>query len=108
VGFGKVAGDETRRLCIGQDSDLGGDCFWKVRVWDNKDSVSEWSRPAHWSAGLLNPSDWKAQWIGMEYGKTENQTAAAIESAKWIWAEVPTEGTSRRSKSFSQNNRTAR
>jgi alpha-L-rhamnosidase len=90
---GKVAGDETAAVVYkGKTLTSGGDCFWKVRVWDNKDGVSEWSRPAHWSAGLLTPSDWKAQWIGMDMPRTENQAASAIKSAKWIWSETPTDG----------------
>lgn len=40
------------------------DCWWQVRTWDKKGEVSEWSEPAFWSMGLLNPQDWKAQWIG--------------------------------------------
>jgi alpha-L-rhamnosidase len=38
-------------------------CFWKVRTWDRNGKPSNWSRPASWSMGLLNPSDWSAQWI---------------------------------------------
>jgi alpha-L-rhamnosidase len=40
------------------------DCWWQVRVWDRNGKVSEWSEPAFWSMGLLDPSDWKAEWIG--------------------------------------------
>jgi len=40
------------------------DCWWQVRVWDRRGRVSQWSEPAFWSMGLLNPGDWKAQWIG--------------------------------------------
>lgn len=40
------------------------DCWWQVRTWDNSGKVSEWSEPAFWSMGLLNPGEWKAQWIG--------------------------------------------
>ncbi|HEY4324860.1 MAG TPA: glycoside hydrolase family 78 protein [Mucilaginibacter sp.] len=42
-------------------------CFWKVRVWTNK-GQSSWSKPAFWSMGLLNASDWKAKWIGYDNG----------------------------------------
>jgi alpha-L-rhamnosidase len=38
-------------------------CFWKVRIWDRDGQPSQWSPPASWSMGLLNPSDWSAQWV---------------------------------------------
>ncbi len=40
------------------------DCWWQVRTWDKEGKASEWSEPAFWSMGLLNPEEWKAQWIG--------------------------------------------
>ncbi|HTI97505.1 MAG TPA: family 78 glycoside hydrolase catalytic domain [Dongiaceae bacterium] len=43
----------------------GEHCYWKVRVWDENANVSAWSPVGMWSLGLLNPSDWTAQWIGM-------------------------------------------
>ncbi|MGH7979080.1 MAG: glycoside hydrolase family 78 protein, partial [Limisphaerales bacterium] len=42
----------------------GGMYFWKVRVWDASRLISAWSSPAFWTMGLLDPSDWKAKWIG--------------------------------------------
>jgi hypothetical protein len=38
-------------------------CFWKVRVWDQNDKVSNWSLAASWTMGLLQPEDWTAKWI---------------------------------------------
>lgn len=38
-------------------------CYWKVRVWDKDGHPSTWSAPAMWSMGLLQPSDWHAQWV---------------------------------------------
>ncbi len=40
------------------------DCWWQVRVWDKDGIASEWSKPAFWRMGILNPSDWSAKWIG--------------------------------------------
>ncbi len=39
--------------------------YWKVKVWDQngKEFISE---PAFWTTGLLNDSDWKAKWIGLD------------------------------------------
>ena len=39
-------------------------CYWKVRVWDENDMISEWSDPASFSIGLINGSDWFADYIG--------------------------------------------
>lgn len=51
----------------GKGLSSGINCFWKVRVWTTR-GKSEWSKPAIWSEGLLNESDWKAHWIGCDHG----------------------------------------
>lgn len=38
--------------------------FWQVRVYDRNGKASPWSQVASWEMGLLQPSDWSAQWIG--------------------------------------------
>ena len=38
--------------------------YWKVEVWTNK-GTTRWSAPAAWTMGLLNRSDWRAKWIGL-------------------------------------------
>ena len=43
--------------------------YWKVRVWDEKGNVSQWSEPAFFAVGLLHTDDWKAKYIGMNYGQ---------------------------------------
>lgn len=40
--------------------------FWKVRVWDENDQVSEYSEPAFFVTGLMVNNDWKASWITSE------------------------------------------
>lgn len=39
--------------------------YWKVKVWTNK-GVTDWSKPSKWMMGMLNQSEWKADWIGMK------------------------------------------
>jgi alpha-L-rhamnosidase len=41
-------------------------CWWKVRAWDQDDQPGPWSEPARWTMGLLEPSDWRASWIGYD------------------------------------------
>jgi alpha-L-rhamnosidase len=49
-------------------------CYWKVRIWDENDRMSEWSTTAGFSVGLLEKSDWNASYIGLP-GK-ENTTVS--------------------------------
>jgi alpha-L-rhamnosidase len=61
---GRVASDEsTQRAYAGPPLQSGGRYYWRVRVWDGAGTASEWSAPAYWEMGLLDPSDWQASWI---------------------------------------------
>jgi len=40
---------------------------WRVRVWDTQEQCSGWSEISYWQMGLLNSSDWKANWIEPGY-----------------------------------------
>jgi alpha-L-rhamnosidase len=37
--------------------------YWKVKLWNNT-REQEWSTPAFFEMGLLNASDWVADWVG--------------------------------------------
>lgn len=39
--------------------------WWKVRVWDQDEKVSDWSAPADFGVAML-PKTWKAEWIGYD------------------------------------------
>ena len=56
-------------------------CVWSVRVWDNRGAESPWSAPAHWSMGLLAPTDWSATWIGLDETLPPNM----LKGGMWIW-----------------------
>lgn len=47
-------------------------CVWKVQVWDEHGAESAWSETACWSMGILDPSEWEADWIGLD-GTEEQQ-----------------------------------
>jgi hypothetical protein len=61
---GKVVSDETLRIPYeGRALATAQQVFWKVRVWDAEDRPSEWSAPAVWTMGILDPRDWQGKWI---------------------------------------------
>jgi len=63
---GKKISDQTTQLeYSGKPLLSGSQSFWKVRIWDRNGKVSDWSKPAIWTMGLLDPKDWKAKWIGV-------------------------------------------
>jgi len=61
------------------------ECFWKVRVWDELGKVSAWSKPAHWTMGLLNPSDWHGTWIGLDEPEGSRTAKNFLGDAQWVW-----------------------
>ena len=61
---GKVAGDATSQVVYaGTRLVSRTQCYWKVRSWDKDGQASAWSKPASWTVGLLQASDWSAKWI---------------------------------------------
>ena len=72
---GKVASDQSVLVEYqGKALESWRPCHWKVRVWTTAGSGgslftvhgSDWSKPAVWTTGLLNPDDWQAKWIHAE------------------------------------------
>lgn len=61
----KVASNETIQIHYrGSRLGLGQQCWWKVRVWDQADRISEWSEINSWTMGLFDASGSGAHWIG--------------------------------------------
>ncbi len=84
---GKVASDETTNIAYaGKPLASHAYAFWKVKVWDKADAASAWSPPAQWSAGILEPSGWTAQWIGYDGNRVGENPEPPVAGAKWIWS----------------------
>ncbi len=63
---GRVKSDVSNQIVYaGEKLTSGAMCWWKVCVWDGNGAESAFSAPALWSMGLLDDSEWKAQWIAM-------------------------------------------
>ncbi len=55
--------------------------YWTVKVWDAKGHSAEAVEAAWWEMGLLDRTDWKAQWIRWQ----NPEEAADREGIRWIW-----------------------
>ncbi len=62
---GKVMSDDSYLVPYGgKPLTSGTGCWWQVRVWDRSGKASAWSRPGHWTMGIMDEGEWKAEWIG--------------------------------------------
>ncbi len=60
---GRVTSDRTANITYaGKPLVSRQQCFWKVRVW-NGSRQARWSEAAGWTMGLLQPTDWQADYI---------------------------------------------
>lgn len=89
---GKVTSDRSLHVVYqGKPLGSGQTCFWKVRLWNQVGDASRWSEPARWTMGLLKPSDWQAEWIGLEAVADQDTSAAemkkllSLQDNKWVW-----------------------
>ncbi len=77
---GKVSSERSALIEYrGSELKTGRRYYWKVRIWDQNGQASPWSEPAWWEMGFLQPSDWKAHWIGA-VGEQPKQPP-------WTWGE---------------------
>ncbi len=63
---GKIESDQSIQIEYkGKKLESQKRYYWKVRVWDDNGNPSPYSEKSWWEMGLLNDSDWNAQWICM-------------------------------------------
>jgi alpha-L-rhamnosidase len=79
---GKIASSESVGIAYGGPKlESRRRYYWKVRVWDSGEHLSESSEIAWWEMGLLALSDWKAHWIAWKNPEAEADRAFI----RWIW-----------------------
>ena len=64
---GKVDSDSITHICYGAAVCSRERIYWKVRIWDEKSTVGDWSETAFFEMGLLEAQDWKAKWVCGDY-----------------------------------------
>jgi len=61
---GKVTSDNSIGVEYeGEDPLSSTIYYYRVRVWEQSNSVSEWSEVSYWEMGLLSEKEWIAEWI---------------------------------------------
>lgn len=70
----------------GKQLQSGNKYYWKVKIWDNFEKESFWSENTFWTMGLLEPVDWKAEWISFDstFIKTQPLFRKTFEADKQI------------------------
>jgi alpha-L-rhamnosidase len=85
---GRVESDASAYIgYAGKPLGSGTRCFWRVRVWDAAGEATAWTKPACWSMGLLEPTLWKAAWIGRD--EPAQPVVNPLAQANWIWHGSP-------------------
>jgi len=84
---GKVISNSTNQIIYnGEALQSGTTYYWKVKVWDESGTESTWSKPAHWSMGLLKFSNWQGLFISHDvgYDKTDKYDSLYLPPARYL------------------------
>ncbi|MCX8064296.1 MAG: alpha-L-rhamnosidase N-terminal domain-containing protein, partial [Candidatus Hydrogenedentes bacterium] len=60
---GKMEDKRYQVVYIGKPLKKGQRVWWRVRIWDDKGRVSDFSEPSWWEMGLINEDNWEGKWI---------------------------------------------
>ena len=61
---GKVESEDCFEIAYaGQTLTSRMDCYWAVKVWDEQGTESDWTKTARFGMGILDQSEWTADWI---------------------------------------------
>lgn len=82
-----ASGDQTQIVFEGPALASRGRYVWRVQTRDAEGRPSDWSSPAVWEMGLLQPDDWQAHWISTDSSIEHDWSDATTE-----WRFTPTGG----------------
>jgi alpha-L-rhamnosidase len=85
----KVVSDNTYQVEYnGQALHSREICYWKVMSWDKNGNPGAWSKPAKWEMGLLDESDWKGEWIGLNLNNLGKGPVYSLPPAPYLRKDV--------------------
>lgn len=67
-------------------------CYFRIKVWDENDMESDWSKIGFWTMGLLNDKDWKAKWIGFKTKDNDPQDPLHLPAPPYLRKPFSVEG----------------
>ena len=84
---GKTKSSESNQIRYsGTDLTSNRTYFWKVRIWNENDEASSWSKPTSFATGIFEHTDWQANWISHVYSDVPKSSIDFQEGVdKWIW-----------------------
>lgn len=86
---GKVESNKTSQVVYsGKPLASTQECFWQVRAWDKDGIAGPWSDIAKWEMGLLEWSDWKADWIAYDVNGLNKNDALFLPPVPYFRTEV--------------------
>jgi alpha-L-rhamnosidase len=60
--------------------------WWRVILWDEKGRLSAPSEIDWFEMGLLDPADWRGDWL---IAQSDEETAARAAGLHWMWSDTP-------------------
>ena len=78
-GSGKIISDSSVHVTY-KGTPLQSDTkyTWQVRIWDQAGKMSGWSAAASFQTGLMNSTDWQAQWIEATFTPNDNESPCPL------------------------------
>lgn len=90
---GKIEGAQTNQIAYkGKPLVSAAIYYWTVRSWDKDQNPGVWSAVTSWETGLLNSSEWRAQWIGFELDSSNVNKDYHLPPAPYLRKEVRLKG----------------